>query len=172
MSLNSYKTKYMTTTTRQERQSISSQKIDDVVSHKVLGVTIDNNLSWKNRVNELTKRVSQKLYQLSKIKHFLNAHARKLFIFYFFNALIQSVVEHASTLWDSASAKTLKPLTSIHKRSLKLTLLTYTSLTAHDYNVLDGLPLKLKLEFNKGIIMHKIVTGYAPSTLKFNFHSN
>ena len=74
----------MTTTTRQERQSISSQKIDDVVSHKVLGVTIDNNLSWKNRVNELTKRVSQKLYQLSKIKHFVNAHARKLFYLIFF----------------------------------------------------------------------------------------
>ena len=123
MSLNSYKTKYMTTTTRQERQSISSQKIDDVVTHKVLGVTIDNNLSSKNRVNELTKRVSQKLYQLWKIKHFLNAHARKVFLIYFFNAHIQSIVEHVSILWDSASAKTLKPLASINKRSLKLTLL-------------------------------------------------
>ena len=126
MSLNSYKTKYMTTTTRQERQSISSQKIDYVVTHKVLGVTIHNNLSSKNRVNELTKRVSQKLYQLWKIKHFLNAHARKVFlffIFYFFNAHIQSIVEHVSILWDSASAKTLKPLASINKRSLKLTLL-------------------------------------------------
>ena len=124
MSLNSYKTKYMTTTTRQERQSISSQKIDDVVTHKVSGVTIDNNLSSKNRVNELTKRVSQKLYQLWKIKHFLNAHARKFFFFFFFlNAHIQSIVEHVSILWDSASAKTLKPLANINKRSLKLTLL-------------------------------------------------
>ena len=121
MSLNSYKTKYMTTTTKQERQSISSQKIDDVVTHKVSGVTIDNDLSSKNRVNELTKRVSQKLYQLWKIKHFLNAHARKVFVF--FNAHIQSIVEHVSILWDSASAKTLKPLANINKRSLKLTLL-------------------------------------------------
>ena len=80
----------------------------------------------------------------------------------------------ASTLWDSASASTLKPLVSIHKRALKLTLLKSTSLTAHDYKHLDVLPLKLKLEFNKGIIivMHKIVSGYASSDLKLNFYSN
>ena len=45
-------------------------------------------------------------------------------------------------------------------------------MTAHDYKLLDVLPLKLKLEFNKRIIMHKIVSGYAPSNLKLNFHSN
>ena len=72
---------------------------------------------------------------------------------------------------DSANANTLKPLVSIHKRALKLNLLKSTSLTAHDYKLLDVLPLKLKLEFNKGIIMHKIVSGYAPSNLKLNFHS-
>ena len=176
MSLNSYKTKYMTITTRQKRQNVSSrmplyignEKIVEVATHKVLGVTIDNNLSWTNHVNELTKRVSQKLYQLAKIKHFLNAHARKLF----FHAHIQPIIDYASTLWDSASANTLKPLVSIHKRALKLTLLKSTSLTAHDYKLLDVLPLKLKLEFNKGIIMHKIVFGYAPSNLKLNFVSN
>ena len=75
MSLNSYKTKYMTITIRQKRQNISSrmplyignEKIVEVATHKVLGVSIDNNLSWTNHVNELTKRVSQKLYQLAKI---------------------------------------------------------------------------------------------------------
>ena len=176
MSLNSYKTKHMTITTRQKRQNISSrmplyignEKIVEVATHKVLGVTIDNNLSWTNHVNELTKRVSQKLYQLAKIKHFLNAHARKLF----FHSHIQPIIDYASTLWDSASTNTLKPLVSIHKRALKLTLLKSTSLTAHDYKLLDVLPLKLKLEFNKGIIMHKIVFGYAPSNLKLNFHLN
>ncbi len=45
-------------------------------------------------------------------------------------------------------------------------------MTAHGYNVLDVLPLKLKLELNKDNIMRKIVTPYAPTTRKFNFHSN
>ena len=66
----------------------------------------------------------------------------------------------------------LKLFVSIHKRALKLTLLKSTSFTAHDYKRLDVLPLKLKLEFNKGIIMYKTVSGYAPSNLNLNFHSN
>ena len=65
----------MTITTTQKRQNISSrmplytgnEKIVEVATHKVLAVTIDNNLSWTNHVNELTKRVSQKLYQLAKM---------------------------------------------------------------------------------------------------------
>ena len=72
-------------------------------------------------------------------------------------------------LKHSASANTLKPLATIHKRALKLTLLKSTSLTAHDCDVL---PLKLKLEFNECIIMHKTEFGYALSNLKLNFHSN
>ena len=89
-----------------------------------------------------------------------------------FRACIQSLIDYASALWDSASPSTLKPLASIHKRAFKLALLKFTAMTAHEYNVLDVLPLTLKEDFNKGIIMHKIVTGDAPSTLKFNFHSN
>ena len=72
----------------------------------------------------------------------------------------------------SASANTLKHIKTSQKRALKLTLLKSTSLTAQDYKLLDVLPLKLKLEFNKGIIVHKIVSGYTPSNLKLNFHSN
>ena len=82
--------------------------------------------------------------KIIKIKHFLNAHARKLF----FHAHIQPIIDSASTLWDSASANTLKPLVSIHKRALKLTLLKSTSLTENDYKLLDVLPLRLKLKFN------------------------
>ena len=73
-----------------------------------------------------------------------------------------TMLQHSGT----ANANTLKPLVSIRKRALKLTFLKSTSLTAHDYKHLDVLPLKLKLEFNKGVIMHKIVSGHAPSNLK------
>ena len=108
MSLNSYKTKYITITTKQKRQNIFSrmplyigkEKIVEVATHKVLEVTIDNNLSWTNHINVLTKCVSQKLYKLSKIKHFLSAHAQKLF----FHAHVQPIIDYASTLWDSANA--------------------------------------------------------------------
>ena len=163
--------------TRQKHQNISTslppiyignEKIDKVVAHKVLGVIIDNKLFWTNHMNDLIKCISQKLDQLLKIKHFLNAHAKKQF----FHAHIQSIIDYASTLWDSASANTLKPLSSVHRWALILILLKSNTLTAHDYKSLDILLLNSKLEHNKGIIMHKIVTGSALSTLMANFCTN
>lgn len=164
----------MVITTRQKRQNLQNEMtplkihnkiIEEVSCHKVLGLTIDNNLSWTEHVNVLCKSLSKKVFQLSKVKHFLTFHARVLF----FQAHIQSLIDYASTIWDGASANTLKPLMSLHRRSLKLILHKSTTLTNHDYKSLQILPLPLKLCYNKGIFMHKIMTDLAPPALKANF---
>ena len=161
-------------TTRQKRQTmtmklppiyIHSKVVEEVSSHKILGITLDNNLSWCNHVDDLCKKVSVKVFQLSKIKHFLNMHARKLF----FQAHIQSTIDYASTLWDSTSANTLKPLVSLHKRALKLIILKTSTLNASDYKTLDILPLKNRLKYNKGLLMYKIMSGNAPPNLTSSF---
>ena len=79
-------TRFMLVTTRQERQnltlkcppiSIENQTFIEVDNHKVLGVTTDNNLFWSSHITALCKSTSKEIYQLSKIKHFLNFDARK-----------------------------------------------------------------------------------------------
>jgi len=147
MSLHPDKTKFMLITTKQKKQnlplkcppiSIGKQTVNEVDSHKVLGVTIDCTPSWSSNVTALCKSISKKIYQLSKIKHILNFHARKLF----FHAHIQSILDYGSKLWDTASANTLQPLVSLHKRALKAILLKTTTLAISDYNVLSIFLLK------------------------------
>ena len=123
-------------------------------------MTIDCNLSWSS--------ISKKVYQLSKIKHFENLHARKLF----FDAHIQSIIDFGSTLWDSASANTLKPLVSLHKTALKAILLETTTLAISDYNFLSTLPLKERLNYSKGVLIHKIMSGKVPPSLRAKFSLN
>ena len=177
MALNPDKTKCMLITTRQKRQNlpvklppihIANKVVEEVDSHKVLGVIIDNNLSWSNHISSLCKKLSKKVYQFTKIKHFLNYHSKKMF----FHAHVQSVIDYASTLWDNASANTLKPLSSLHRRAVKIILNKSTSLTSSDYKTLNILPLKLKLTYNKGVIMHKIMMGCVPPYLSTNFPIN
>ena len=177
MSLHPQKTKCMLITSRQKRQNLSqkllsiyikNEPIEQVTHHKVLGITIDENLNWHQHISYLCKYLSQKVYQLSKIKHFLDPTSRKLF----FQAHIQSLIDYASTLWDSASANTMKPLLSLHKRALKLVLLKKSSLLESDYKQLNILPLHHRLQYNKGLIMFKIITGNAPATLNAKFPIN
>ena len=88
MSLNPHKTKLMVIATIQKRQNITTElptlciaeePVEIVDSHRVLGVMIDNNLSWHSHVNYMCKTLTKKVYQLCRIKHFLSPHARRLF---------------------------------------------------------------------------------------------
>ena len=94
---------------------------------------------------------SEKAYQSAKIK------TSSLFMLdLFFQAHIQSRIDYASTLWDSASEPLLRSLKSLHRRTVKIILLKYTSLTNHDYKKTTVLPLKHRLMYNKARFMHKI----------------
>ena len=124
--------RHMILTTRQKRQllhspsahlSVGNQQITEVSDHKVLGV-IDNNLTWGPHIRDLYKTTAKKVYQSENIKHFLNFHARKTF----FQVHIQSGIDYASTLWDSASDSLQKPLKSLHRRAIKIVPLKRTSL--------------------------------------------
>ena len=95
----------------------------------------------------------------------MNTYARKLF----FHAHIQSLIDYASTLWDSASANVLKPLESLYKRAIKLILLKPSTLTTTDYVSTDILPLKLRLEYNKAVMMHRVMTDNAPPNITKKF---
>ena len=77
------------------------------------------------------------------------------------------------TLWDSASANTLRPLASLHKRALKAILLKPTTLAISDYNFLFILPLKKKrLNYNKGVLMHSVMSEKVPLFLTAKFSLN
>lgn len=177
MALHPRKTKFMIISTRQKRQNldinlpslyIGNDKIEEVSNHKILGITIDNNLSWSTHIKNISKNITSKSYQLRKIKHFLTQQARKIF----FTSYIQSSIDYASTLWDQASNNLIKSVVSVHKRAVKLVVNKSSSLTAADYQSINILPLRSKFLFNKGVLMHKILHGNAPPSLKNIFTVN
>ena len=102
MVLHPDKIKVMQITTRQKRQNIvfypppppppltaKGNTIEEVQNHRMLGVTIDNNLAWTPHVNTLCRKISTKVFQLSKTNFFwYNFHARKMF----FSGHIQSLI--------------------------------------------------------------------------------
>ena len=89
LSLHPGQTKWMLVTMRQKRQNLTdtlpavrmqNQVVEETISHKTLGVIIDNNLSWSLHIAYFCKVISTKVFQLFKINHFLNHHARKIFV--------------------------------------------------------------------------------------------
>ena len=132
-------------------------------SHRVLDVMIDNNLLWHSHINYLCKNISKKVYQLCRIKYFLDSHARRLFL----HAHILSCISYCSTKFASENAT--KCLVRIYKYAIKAILLKSSSLTASDYEDLNILPLKLTFAKNNAIFMQKIAQGKVPFALQSKF---
>ena len=77
MILNSSKTKVMLVTTYQKRQRLTNDQFDltynkeslNMISNdKILGVFVDNNLTWSNHIKHLTKKNASSIWFCQKLK--------------------------------------------------------------------------------------------------------
>jgi len=178
MILNPDKTEAMLITTRQKLQRnppdlklfINDCPIKQVSEHNLLGVVIDDQLQWQPHINKTCKTVSKKLYLLSRIKTVIDLPTRKLF----YNAYIKPHFDYVSNLWDGCSENQFKKLNSLHRRAAKLILSDQNITNDERLVVLNMLPLKKTLFFNKSIFMFKIINSDSPRYLHdlFKFTNN
>jgi hypothetical protein len=118
------KTKSMVITSRQKHQrsplllnlSIGSEPVEQVNTHRVLGVTIDEEFKWQTHIVNICKTVARNVHLLGKLKLYVEQDARLMF----FNAHILSYINYASTVWCGAGEVHLKKkLNSLHRRAAK-----------------------------------------------------
>ena len=169
MALHPHKSKSMLISTRQKQQLIPlslnlkvlSNDIQQVHEHKVLGIIIDDELSWRSHIDKLSKKISKNLFLLNKLRHLVSPDALKLF----FHAHILSHFNYASTVWCKASENQFKKLNSLHKRGLRI-LCSIPNLTSmQKCSYLGILPLEKQLLFNTAVFMFKINHDEAPKYL-------
>ena len=163
------KTKSMIVTTRQKRQNVrpklklklENKNIEEVKSHKMLGVIIDSELNWNQHVGNLIKKISKNIFLLTKLKKYTTTDHLKLF----FNAHIVSHINYASTLYDGCSKDLFKQLNSIYRRAVKHLIFQPGLPTDEKLKKLKLLPLDKLLEYNKLILIHKMYYDKTPSYL-------
>ena len=176
------KTKSMIITTRQKHQLtepklnlfIGNKTIEQVNSHKILGINLDSDFSWHTQIKHLTKKLSKNVFLLSKLRTFVDTEHLKLF----FNAHIMSHLNYCSTIWDGCCNDSFIHLNRIHRRAVKIISPLQNTTTEIKMKHLNILPLSEKLKHNKAILMHKIYYKKTPDYLSkmivkapFRYHS-
>ena len=108
MLLNTEKTKAMLITTSQKclhlhndilHLTYNNDVLNSVENEKVLGVRIDNNLTWSIHINFIAKKISSNLWLLSKLKDYLSTEHRVQF----YKTYIQPHIDYCSTIWGGTS---------------------------------------------------------------------
>ena len=95
---------------------IENFKIFNRNCEKLLGISIDNTLSFDDHVSDLCRKASQKLHALSRISHFMNMKQRKIIM----KSFVHSQFGYCPLVWMFHSRKLNNRIDRIHERSLRV----------------------------------------------------
>ena len=97
---------------------IGSSTIHESNQVKLLGIIIDNKLTFEDHISNLCKKVSNKLYALSRISHLLDQEKLRILM----RAFIYSQFQYCPLAWMFHSRKLNNNINKLHERALRIDL--------------------------------------------------
>ena len=76
--------------------TIGDYKIECVKQYKLLSVNLDNNLKWSFHVDNIHKKLTNKVLLLRQIKPYITLEMRKLY----YNFYILPIIDYGIILWQ------------------------------------------------------------------------
>ena len=97
---------------------INNVPIQSYKQHRLLGVILDENLSWKENTKAILKKANFALYSLRFLK---SCHVPESFLCIYYKQSIRSVLEYCAPLWHYAiSKKDCEELEKNQRRAIKI----------------------------------------------------
>ena len=175
MLINTAKTKVMLLTTPQKRihlnkdmllLTLNNEKLTVVSSDKILGIHVDNNLTWTDHTNAVAKKIASNLWLLSRIKEYLSTDQRVQF----YKAYIQPHIDYCNSVWGGTSQRNLDRIYRLQKRACKIILDYQYENIAISMEELKILHIYERIYLKKAKIMYKISFSLTPQYINEMFH--
>ena len=99
--------------------SISSSIIEVVPSVKLLGLVIDNNLSWEQHLQQTTKRIRKRIYMLHAIKQ---ANPSRSLLWLIYCTMLRSIASYAYPAWCNISKSRFSQLVTFERRLCRISI--------------------------------------------------
>jgi hypothetical protein len=141
---------------------MGNSKLENMESHKHLGLTISNNLSWKKHINNICIRANRQLDIMKRLKY--SVDRRTLEIVYF--SFIRPLLEYGSVIWDNCDQIDATLIENVQLDAGRVVSGAIRG-TSHDaiYRELGWEPLKIRRERQQILLFHKMIYGQCPEYL-------
>ena len=171
LSLNVAKTEFMIISSRQKLHSLNDYtininvggvQINQTNQSKSLGLIINENLSWKAHIHEISKKVSSGIGALKRVRPFVSLHtAIKVY-----KGLIKAHFDYCSAVWDGLSQQLSDKLQKQQNRAVRLiTKSSYDTSFRYLLNSLGWDNLSTRRAKQKANLMYKCTNNLAPAYL-------
>ena len=182
LSLNSNKTKYILLRPKHMREILSSYSIQigntilDRIgndckeqSTKFLGMHIDENLTWKQHIAAVKRKVSSALFFIRQVKHVLPPDSLRTLYF----ALIHPHLTYGITVWGNADQNVIRPLMLVQKRAIRIiNNASYFSHTGPKFKKSGILKLHDLFVYQSLLFVHDYLSNKLPNSFNGCFPTN
>ena len=123
--------------------SIQGVAISRVNHFKYLGIIIDDRLLWKEHIIHICSKISQGLYGMRRVKHYVSKHI----LVKLYYAFVHSHLSYGNSIWGNTFNKHLEPLIVLQKRQYESFIMLPTMPTLN-----HSLPCQIFSQFKKSTI--------------------
>lgn len=150
-----------------EKLQIANNEIKSESLVTLLGVTIDNRLTFDEHISKLCKKASMQLNAIQRLSKYIGPRELEVML----NSFIYSNFNYCPLVWHFSSNKSLEKIEKIHQRCLRLVLNDYDS----DYKTLLEKSSKDTMKLRRikalAIEIYKTINDLNPSFMKNIFTS-
>ena len=127
---------------------------------KYLGLYIYSNLSWKDHIDYVCKKVKRSIGVLSKLRHFVTTTVLKTLYY----SLVYPFLIYGIIVWGNTYQTTLSPLYVLQKKVVRIIIFEKVdALSSPIFKCLGILKLSDLVTFYVSIFMHKFYQQLLPS---------
>ena len=143
-----------------------SCSIENAKSMKVLGVHLDENITWETHVKSIKSKASRIIRNLARTTHILPLHCRRIL----YDALVTPHFSYCDTVWGGMSKRLEENLQRTGNFAAKALLGMKKRDSAKDALIkLNMMPLKDKRSVHLGVLVHKLNKNIGPKQLIENY---
>ena len=96
----------------------NNTKLDQTLSHKLLGVHLDQDLNFDEHVDSMCNKLSKRIGLLRSIKHLLPKQERIIL----YNSIIKPILMYGSVVWTKTSNENIRRVFRLQKRAARVIL--------------------------------------------------
>ena len=135
---------------------IDGHSIANVSKQKLLGLLIDNTLSWLEHIDNLCSSLSSKISLLRQLAYYVSVDVLKKF----YQGYILPLIGYGSITWSGTTGANLERILKLQKRAARIILQTdYSTPSSSMFAELGWQPINKRLAYNKAVFTYKALNG-------------
>lgn len=139
--------------------TVNDVTIQNVSKQKLLGVYIDENLTWSPHIDHLCSIVSSKISLLRQLATYVPTRVQKLY----YQGYILPYIDYGSVIWGAASGTNIERLAKLQKRAARIILhANYDTPSDQMFKDLHWLSVPDRLKYNKAVLTYRAVNNLSP----------